>query len=81
MRQKLGLATTLGARPAVLLGLLALTLLSVTCWAGVAQAQVYGNVSSITTGTAPWSPALGDLNGDGKLDLVVANYGDTGDNV
>jgi hypothetical protein len=30
-----------------------------------------------TGGLAPWSVALGDLNGDKKLDLIVANRGDS----
>ncbi|MBS1643119.1 MAG: VCBS repeat-containing protein [Bacteroidetes bacterium] len=30
---------------------------------------------NFTTGTKPYSVAIGDLDGDGKLDLVVANYG------
>src|SRR5439155_943755 len=31
--------------------------------------------SPVAVGTNPWSAALGDVNGDGKVDLVTANYG------
>ena len=32
--------------------------------------------SPVASGTTPRSIVIGDVNGDGKLDLVVANYGD-----
>jgi hypothetical protein len=33
----------------------------------------FGNKQDITPGTGPWNIASGDLDGDGKLDLVVTN--------
>jgi uncharacterized protein (DUF2141 family) len=35
----------------------------------------FGSPTTLTTGTNPSSVAIGDLNGDGRLDLVVANAG------
>ncbi|MEQ8548418.1 MAG: FG-GAP-like repeat-containing protein [Cyclobacteriaceae bacterium] len=34
----------------------------------------YAAKQDYTTGTGPWSVAIGDLDGDGKADLAVANY-------
>jgi hypothetical protein len=76
MRKKLMLATGLGTRPAVFLGLLALVLLSTFGWQQTAQAQVYGNVDYLDSGSGPRAPSLGDLNGDRRLDLIVANSQD-----
>lgn len=38
-----------------------------------AQGFILGVRVDITTGTNPYSIAIGDLNGDGNLDMVVAN--------
>jgi VCBS repeat protein len=35
--------------------------------------------ASFVTGLGPWSMAVADFNGDGRSDLVVANYGHTPD--
>ncbi len=39
-----------------------------------AAAPTFAAKTDFTTGTGPFSVALGDLNGDGKPDLAVANY-------
>ena len=36
-------------------------------------ADLYGPDQQFATGTAPWSVAIGDLNGDNILDIAVAN--------
>lgn len=35
----------------------------------------FGSSTSFVTGSGPYSVALGDLNGDGNLDVVTANHG------
>ena len=35
----------------------------------------FGSAVSYAVGTQPWSVAVGDFNGDGSLDLAVANKG------
>jgi hypothetical protein len=32
-----------------------------------------------TTGTAPWAAAIGDIDGDGRADIAVSNYGTSND--
>jgi len=36
----------------------------------------FGPATNYATGSAPFSVAIGDFNGDGKPDLAVANHGD-----
>ncbi|HSB73299.1 MAG TPA: VCBS repeat-containing protein, partial [Candidatus Methylomirabilis sp.] len=62
----------LEARRIAVFGLLSLML--VLCWAGIGQAQVsFGPKTDFGTATGPAGAAVADVNGDGKLDLVVAN--------
>ncbi|MFC2088519.1 FG-GAP repeat domain-containing protein, partial [Calditrichota bacterium] len=54
-----------------------LLFLSIICLAGSANAQStisFNTKTDFTAGTAPISASTEDLNGDGKSDLVVANY-------
>src|SRR5439155_753212 len=63
----------MSARRSVLLSLIAMAIVSPAVYAACpdfAAAVNYG------AGTAPLSVAIGDFNGDGKADLVVANSGD-----
>jgi len=36
----------------------------------------FSTKTDFTTGSHPWTVSIGDLNGDGKLDMAVANCGD-----
>jgi len=53
----------------------ALALLTLLPGAAFAQSQVFDAPKDFVSGSSPFSVARGDLNGDGKLDLVAANYG------
>jgi hypothetical protein len=44
--------------------------------ANVAARETFQAKTDYTTGTSPRSVALGDVNGDAKLDIITANYGD-----
>ncbi|MEI6143339.1 MAG: FG-GAP-like repeat-containing protein, partial [Mariniphaga sp.] len=37
----------------------------------------FATAVNLTTGTSPYSVSIGDIDGDGKPDLAVANYGST----
>jgi hypothetical protein len=65
-----------GARPDALRTLIAgmLAFVLAVGWAGVAQAQVtFGAKADFPTGVGPAAVAVGDFNGDGNLDYVVAD--------
>src|SRR5437870_1518415 len=54
---------------------LTLSLLSLQVAVGFAQSVSFGAAMKFAVGTNPSSVAVGDFNGDGKLDLAVANNG------
>src|SRR5262245_21062747 len=56
--------------------LVALAALALALSARAAGAQLFAPPTYPTGGTAPFSIAAGDRNGDGKPDLVEANYFD-----
>ena len=43
--------------------------------ATITASEVRFSSATVTAGSLPWEVASGDLNGDGKPDLVVADYG------
>ena len=53
--------------------LMAMSLLAIPAAKGQVQ---FSGPKNYPVGTAPRAPAIGDFNGDGKLDLAVADYGD-----
>jgi len=64
-----------GARRLLAIPFLAAVLIVVIACDVAAQAFTVGTRLDFGTGTQPISVAIGDLNGDGKLDLVAANSG------
>lgn len=46
--------------------------------AGGAAPLTFATPANFTVGSGPYSVAIGDIDGDGKLDLAAANYGATG---
>src|SRR5262245_2690660 len=64
-----------GARECLAILLLAGALAGALPRGAAAQAFTFGVRLDFATGTFPYSVAIGDVNGDGKPDLVVANYG------
>jgi hypothetical protein len=51
------------------------SLMSANIISGSAIAQDFSTKTDFTTGTTPYSVSFGDLNGDGKQDMVTANFG------
>src|SRR4051794_40035760 len=69
---------TVGGGPQWLrVGLLAILLLVLAAGATSAAPPpiAFGAPSTYSVGTTPVDPAVGDFNGDGAADLVVANHG------
>ena len=51
-----------------------LSLMSANIFIGSAFAQDFSAKTDFTTGNTPYSVSFGDFNGDGKPDMVTANY-------
>ena len=49
-------------------------LLALVSWGRAVPAQTFGPPTDYPTGLGPFSVALGDVNGDGRLDLATANF-------
>src|SRR6185503_3341646 len=56
------------------LSLLVLLLSGLLEFEAAAQTITFGTKTDFGTGASPLSVAVGDFNGDGKLDLAVANF-------
>ena len=52
-----------------------LSLMSANIISGSAFAQDFSTKTDFTTGTTPYSVSFGDFNGDGKADMISANFG------
>src|SRR5438128_978480 len=64
-------------RSGILRGLLLsflLALLAFPCVVRLAQTVTFGAATSFPVGSSPRSVAVGDFNGDGRLDPAVANF-------
>ncbi|GAB2710291.1 hypothetical protein GCM10011495_37870 [Hymenobacter frigidus] len=71
LRPRGGQRLTAAGRPLALL-------LALASLVPVAQAQTFGPRTDYPTGANPRNVALGDVNGDGRLDLVTANLNAAG---
>jgi hypothetical protein len=78
-RTSRGRPATVSARASALLlaGLCVALALAVVARSAAGSAPAFGGPKNFKAGRYPFSVAIGDLNGDGKQDMAVANYGAT----